>query len=281
MTSLLRRAKISVRCARGRRAVFQTTRRSSCTTRGASNTNSSQFFITTVDCPHLNGKHVVFGRVVKGMSTVRKMELVPTKKYDVPVQDVVITDCGTLEDGEPDGVEVDPKDKFEEFPQDASPPLSESEKMEAGDAIKLLGNEFFKNKEFAQAVEKYDKANRYLSAVVPTEDNKALIIKQKIACFSNMSQCYLKLSKWVESKTATTEALKLETGATNAKVVFRHAQALFELGQLEEAKEFATKAKDLSPEDSGPKDLLTKISAKTKSQKDKRKAAAKQWLSSE
>lgn len=58
--------------------------------------NGSQFFITTVATPFLNGKHVVFGQVVEGMDVVQKVEQTRVRGEGRPVSDVVIAQCGEM-----------------------------------------------------------------------------------------------------------------------------------------------------------------------------------------
>lgn len=76
------------------------------------NTNGSQFFVTLRACPHLNGKiplqsveftthgtsgkHVVFGRVVRGYDIIQRIVEVPVDEKDRPKLPVAVANCGEL-----------------------------------------------------------------------------------------------------------------------------------------------------------------------------------------
>lgn len=58
--------------------------------------NGSQFFFTSKPEPKLDGKHVVFGRVIEGISLVSKLESTGTR-HGEPLFEATISDCGELE----------------------------------------------------------------------------------------------------------------------------------------------------------------------------------------
>ena len=66
-----------------------------CMANQGCDTNRSQFYITTAACPHLDGRHVVFGKVLSGMETVRRIEAAPAVD-EKPSQAITISDCGEV-----------------------------------------------------------------------------------------------------------------------------------------------------------------------------------------
>ncbi|PWN21301.1 peptidyl-prolyl cis-trans isomerase H [Microstroma glucosiphilum] len=60
------------------------------------NTNGCQFFLTCGPAEFLDGKHTVFGKIVDGLLTLRKIENVPTGANNRPRLPVRITECGEM-----------------------------------------------------------------------------------------------------------------------------------------------------------------------------------------
>ena len=59
------------------------------------NTNTSQFFITFLPCPWLNGKNVIFGQVIEGMDVVKQIETYGSET-GVPTCRILIQESGQL-----------------------------------------------------------------------------------------------------------------------------------------------------------------------------------------
>jgi len=64
-------------------------------------TNNSQFTISLSPAKHLNGRSVVFGRIIQGDDVLKKIEDVFTVR-GMPVRDVLVADCGVLDEGATD-----------------------------------------------------------------------------------------------------------------------------------------------------------------------------------
>jgi peptidyl-prolyl cis-trans isomerase A (cyclophilin A) len=59
-------------------------------------TNGSQFFITQVATPWLDGRHTIFGQVVEGQEVIDKMAGVPKGPGDKPITDIVMKKVSIL-----------------------------------------------------------------------------------------------------------------------------------------------------------------------------------------
>lgn len=261
------------------------------------NTNGSQFFVTTVPTPHLDGKHVVFGRLLAGKSVIRMVEHTVKGPNDKPEADVVITNCGEIPpsadlanylitDGTNDPYEDFPGDEtvLQKDQADPQPPLRIAREIkEIGTAtLKAAAGDTAKTE---LALEKYQKSLRYVNEYMPdpleNADAYAEYLKLKIALHLNVALVSLRIGNVAQAYKAANHALEVPgiVPQERAKALYRRGLASVRSKNESDAVKDFEEALKIVPGDAAIKSELVKTKQIIVKRKDGEKAAYSKFFS--
>ncbi|XP_052749879.1 peptidyl-prolyl cis-trans isomerase D isoform X2 [Galleria mellonella] len=208
--------------------------------KGRAHTNGSQFCITTVPCPQLDGTNVVFGRVLTGLGLVLEMQ-----QYGD-------------ENGRPR--------LLEQF-------------INSITEVKSSGNALFREERYKAAARRYHKCLRYLQ-VINKRAEKLQDITQQYSfseivatytqqCHLNLAACYIKLEDHRMCIKSCNEVLEFEP--RNEKALYRRAQANYALKNYDSALSDLKIAERVSPNNKAVQKLLDEVRITNKSYNDVQK----------
>ncbi len=259
------------------------------------NTNGSQFFITTVPTPHLDGKHVVFGRVRNNRALVRRIEDIPTSGSDRPEEEVKITGAGVLDAAEVEKEDAERaraaaaaasggEDVFEDYPADEEKIDAEKadEALKVAQTLRALGNAAFKAGDNTVALAKYQKALRYLDVhpELPNDAPADLVAGfrgTRFPCLTNGSLVALKVAPPQAKLAASLASRALNiadlTPAEKGKALYRRGVARVALKDQDGAEADLAEANKLVPGDGGVTKALNDVRAQKKAALEKQRAA--------
>ncbi|KAL9953980.1 hypothetical protein ACROYT_G041465 [Oculina patagonica] len=171
----------------------------------------------------------------------------------------------------------------EDEPVAGTSKVSAQERIQQGIVLKAEGNEYFKKKEYRNAMKCYHKALLHVKGLVDrpnlpgldsyeqdlSDVDKQEIYQVQFSCYNNLAACLMKDSRWDRTEHYCNEALKLQP--QNAKALFRRGQSYFHMKDFEKAERDLKAAEELEPKDSSIKKMLALLEVELKKIREKEK----------